>query len=196
MVGLSTPLLKSKQPDDLLHSILQNNLHSQLTHVYHKTTFSFIDRNILTFMVEPMKRDMGLSDPEMSLFLGASFGLFYSFLGIPLGRLADIYSRKKIISVGIALWSIMTAIYALIPFGFMVSTSVGTAAAAVQEIMPNRMRGIASSILILSNNLLGLTIGPTGVALMTDYVFKDEMALAWSLLIISISSLSVAAILF
>ncbi|MEM7298860.1 MAG: hypothetical protein AAF391_11410, partial [Bacteroidota bacterium] len=73
---------------------------------------------------------------------------------------------------------------------------VAAAAAAVQEIMPNRMRGIASSLLILSSNLLGLSIGPTCVALLNDYVFVDEMALGWSLLIISLFAFSVAAVLF
>ena len=46
--------------------------------------FSFVDRYIINLLVEPMKRDMLLSDTEVSLLLGASFALFYSFLGIPL----------------------------------------------------------------------------------------------------------------
>jgi MFS family permease len=70
------------------------------------------------------------------------------------------------------------------------------AAAAIQEIMPNRMRGVASALLILAQNLLGLTLGPTGVALLTDYVFQDEMALGWSLVIMSVSALSIATVLF
>jgi MFS family permease len=395
--------------------------------------FSFVDRNIVILLVEVMKKDMNLSDTKVSLLLGASFALFYSILGIPLGRLADVYSRKKIIAVGIALWSIMTAVcglaknygqlflarmgvgvgeaalspaaysiisdyfpkeklataisvyslgiyigsalayvgggyligilsemdnfnlpivgeiyawqfvfvivglpgllmaalvllikeperqgenagevlpfkevwaylkehgrtffllcaafaffyvavyatsswiptylirihglseervgiiagvglllfpaigvlssgfiadkwtaqgvpnakirwslwatlffipatavypfmptttstlIALIPYGILVSATVGVAAAAIQEIMPNRMRGVASALLILAQNLVGLTLGPTGVALLTDYVFQDEMALGWSLVIMSVSSLSIATVLF
>ena len=60
--------------------------------------FSFVDRNIVILLVEVMKRDMELSDTKVSLLLGASFALFYSILGIPLGRLADVYSHKKIIA--------------------------------------------------------------------------------------------------
>jgi len=395
--------------------------------------FSFVDRNIVILLSEVMKKDMGLSDTKVSLLVGASFALFYSILGIPLGRLADVYSRKKIIAVGIALWSIMTAVcglaknygqlflarmgvgvgeaalspaaysmisdyfpkeklataisvyslgiyigsalayigggylisilsdmdnlnlpligeiyawqlvfvivglpgllmallvllikepqrqseqgeealpfqavwtylkengqtffllcaafaffyvavyatstwippylirvhglsearvgiiagvglllfpaigvlssgfiadkwtakgipnakirwslwatiffipatsiypfmptttstlIALIPYGILVSATVGVAAAAIQEIMPNRMRGVASALLILAQNLLGLTLGPTGVALLTDYVFQDELALGWSLVIVSASALSIATVLF
>jgi len=50
--------------------------------------------------------------------------------------------------------------------------------------------------LILSNNLLGLTLGPTIVGLMTDYVFKDEMALGWSLLIVTCAALLIATVFF
>lgn len=395
--------------------------------------FSFVDRYIITFLVEPMKEDMNLSDTGVGLLMGLSFALFYSFLGIPLGRMADIYSRKKIIAVGVALWSVMTAVcgitknytqlflarmgvgvgeatlspaaysiisdyfpkeklataisvyslgiyigsgiafggggyalgivsdmeninlpifgeiyawqilfiivglpgllvsllvmfikeperqgtnakeaipmsevwaylrengrtffllcggfafyymtvyaisswlpaflmrvhqmessfvglvmgigfvicpaigvivsgrvadswtkqgvpnakikwsfwatvmfipavaiyplmpdstsvlYAMIPMGLLISSTVGVAAAAIQELMPNRMRGVASSLLILSQNLVGMSLGPICVGLFTDYVFQDEMALGWSLLIVSVSALCIAAIFF
>jgi MFS family permease len=70
---------------------------------------SFVDRQILSLMVEPIKRDLGISDKQMSLLMGASFAVFYTFFGIPLGRLADTRSRRGIIAVGIAFWSVMTA---------------------------------------------------------------------------------------
>ena len=50
---------------------------------------SFIDRQILSLLVTPMKRDLELSDFQMSLLMGLSFALFYTFLGIPVGWLAD-----------------------------------------------------------------------------------------------------------
>ena len=70
--------------------------------------FSFIDRQILNLMVGPIQRDLGIGDTQMSLLMGASFAVFYTLFGIPLGRLADTRSRRAIISVGIALWSVMT----------------------------------------------------------------------------------------
>ena len=71
--------------------------------------FSFIDRQILSLMVGPIQKDLGIDDIQMSLLMGLSFAVFYTLFGIPLGRLADTRSRRAIISVGIALWSIMTA---------------------------------------------------------------------------------------
>lgn len=70
--------------------------------------FSFIDRQIMGFLVEPIKRDFGIDDKQISLLMGLSFAVFYTLFGIPLGRLADTRSRRAIISIGIAVWSVMT----------------------------------------------------------------------------------------
>jgi MFS family permease len=77
-----------------------------LTLVY---VFSFIDRQILNLMVAPIRRDLGISDTEMSLLMGFSFAVFYTFFGIPLGRMADSMSRRTIVAAGFALWSFFTA---------------------------------------------------------------------------------------
>ena len=71
--------------------------------------FSFIDRQVLNLMVGPIQKDLGINDLQMSLLMGPSFAVFYTLFGIPLGRLADTRSRRAIISVGVAVWSIMTA---------------------------------------------------------------------------------------
>jgi len=77
-----------------------------LTLVY---VFSFIDRQILNLLVGPIRRDLAISDTQMSLLMGFSFAVFYTFFGIPLGRLADSRSRRTIIALGFTLWSGMTA---------------------------------------------------------------------------------------
>ena len=71
---------------------------------------SFIDRQVLALLIEPIKRDFHVSDSQVGLLYGLSFALFYTFLGIPIGKLADTKNRKKIIVVGITVWSLMTAI--------------------------------------------------------------------------------------
>lgn len=71
---------------------------------------SFVDRQILALMVPAVRRDLGISDTQMSLLMGLSFALFYSILGLPIGRLADRSSRRRIIAWGIAVWSVMTAL--------------------------------------------------------------------------------------
>ena len=70
---------------------------------------SFLDRQILALMVGPIKADLQLSDTEISLIMGVAFSLFYAFMGIPLGWLADRTNRRNIIIVGIIFWSLMTA---------------------------------------------------------------------------------------
>jgi MFS family permease len=75
--------------------------------------FAFVDRQIITLLVGPIKRDLGVSDTEMSLLLGFAFIMFYIVLGIPIARIADVKSRRLIIGIGITTWSIMTAVCGL-----------------------------------------------------------------------------------
>src|SRR5882724_12228240 len=72
--------------------------------------FSFVDRQILSLLVGPIRRDLGISDTKMSLLLGFSFALFYTLMGIPLGRLADRANRRGLIAAGLVVWSAMTAL--------------------------------------------------------------------------------------
>src|ERR1700692_1504249 len=73
--------------------------------------FSFIDRQIFSLLVGPLRRDLHIGDAKMSLLMGFSFALFYTFFGIPLGRLADVYSRRLIIATGVVLWRRSTGIW-------------------------------------------------------------------------------------
>ena len=69
---------------------------------------NFLDRGILTLLVEPIKRDLQLSDVQMSFIMGFAFTFFYAVLGLPVARLVDRKSRKLIMTVGITIWSVMT----------------------------------------------------------------------------------------
>ena len=73
-------------------------------------TFSFIDRQILTLMVGPIRATLGISDFQLSLLHGLAFALFYSVLGIPIGLMVDRKKRTTIIAIGIAVWSVMTSL--------------------------------------------------------------------------------------
>ena len=74
---------------------------------------SFVDRQILNLLVGPIRRDLAISDTQMSLLMGFSFAIFYTILGIPLGRLADSRSRRGLIVAGVVVWSVMTALCGL-----------------------------------------------------------------------------------
>ena len=70
---------------------------------------SFIDRQVITLLVAPIRADLGISDTQMSLLMGFAFAIFYVTMGVPIARLADRYSRRTIIAAGIFLWSLATA---------------------------------------------------------------------------------------
>ncbi len=72
-------------------------------------TVSFIDRQILNLLVEPIKHDLGISDTQISLLQGLAFAIFYSLMGLPIAWLADRSNRRNIIVVGMVLWCLMTA---------------------------------------------------------------------------------------
>lgn len=72
-------------------------------------TFNFIDRQIVGILAVPIKRELALSDTQLGLLGGLAFALFYTFLGIPIARLADRKSRVGVMTVALALWSLMTA---------------------------------------------------------------------------------------
>lgn len=70
--------------------------------------FSFMDRQILNLLVDPIKNDLGITDTQVSYLGGLAFALLYTIAGIPIGRLADSKNRKIIISIGLAFWSFCT----------------------------------------------------------------------------------------
>ena len=96
-------------------------------------TFSYLDRSILTLMVAPIRASLGISDTQLSLLHGLAFAIFYTLLGIPIGRLADRHNRVRIMAVGVFFWSLMTALCGLARnftqmFLFRVGVGVGEAA--------------------------------------------------------------------
>ena len=72
--------------------------------------FNFIDRQILSVLAEDIKADLNITDSDLGFLFGTAFAVFYAIFGLPLGRLADVWSRKKLISIGLVTWSLMTAL--------------------------------------------------------------------------------------
>ncbi|MDX2143593.1 MAG: MFS transporter [Rhodospirillaceae bacterium] len=117
---------------------------------------SFLDRQIMALMVQPIKRDLGISDTAMSLLLGLAFAIFYTILGLPIGRWADRASRRGIIGGGIALWCLMTAACGLardywtlflarIGVGVGEATLAPSALSLISDYFPKEKRGQALS---------------------------------------------------
>lgn len=94
-----------------------------LTLVY---VFNFLDRQILSILNEHIKADLGLRDDQTGFLYGTAFAVFYALFGIPLGRLADVWRRSRLISLGLAGWSAMTALSGLARnFGQLAAARIG-----------------------------------------------------------------------
>ena len=74
---------------------------------------NFVDRQIISILAEDIKRDLGLKDQDLGFLYGTAFGVFYALFGIPLGRLADNWHRVRLMTIGLTLWSVMTAVSGL-----------------------------------------------------------------------------------
>ena len=71
--------------------------------------FNFIDRQVLAILLQPIKQELQASDTAMGFLTGFAFVVFYTFAGIPIARWADRTSRRSVIALGLAVWSVMTA---------------------------------------------------------------------------------------
>jgi MFS family permease len=131
---------------------------------------SFLDRQILALLVGPIRSSLDISDTQVSLLGNFAFGIFYTVLGLPIGRAADRFSRRGIITAGIAIWCLATAACGLARnflqlFLARVSVGVGEATlnpaalSMISDLFPRATRGRA-----LTFYNMGVSLG-VGVAL-------------------------------
>ena len=70
---------------------------------------SFVDRQILSLLVGPIKRDLVISDTRVGLLQGLAFALFYTLAGLPIGHLVDTRNRRNLVMAGVVIWSVFTS---------------------------------------------------------------------------------------
>lgn len=95
---------------------------------------SFVDRYLMSLVMEPLKADMAISDAQLGLLQGTGFVILYTVAAVPLGRLADRVNRRNLIIGGIVVWSVATALCGLATsFGslFLARVFVGFGEAAL-----------------------------------------------------------------
>lgn len=142
---------------------------------------NFIDRQVMSILAVDIQRDLGLNGSEMGFLGGAAFGVFYALFGIPLGRLADNMSRVKLLTIGLSLWSVMTALsgfsrnitslsFARMGVGIGEATASPSAYSLISDYFPKRQR--ATALAIYSS---GLYLGG-GLSLLIGAYIKD----AWN----------------
>lgn len=134
---------------------------------------SFIDRQVVSVLVEPIKGELGISDTQIGLLTGVAFATFYVLGGIPLARLGDRGNRRNLIATCTAVWSVATVACGLVhSFVHLILARIGVAAAeagaapAIQSILadifPFSKRGGAVGILMAAQSLgvaAGLVLG-------------------------------------
>ena len=149
-----------------------------LTTIY---MLSFMDRQILSLLVGPLKRDLGISDTRVGLLQGLAFGLFYTFMGLPLGRIADRRSRRNLIAAGLVLWSIFTSLCSVARnfwslFLARMGVGVGEASLSpaayslISDYFPKEKLGVAISVFYM-----GIFLG-TSLSLLVAGLVIDAMA--------------------
>lgn len=153
---------------------------------------SLIDRFALSLLFQPIKLDLGLSDTQLGLLHGIAFGLFYAFMGVPLGYAVDKFSRKWIICWGVVLWSAATAWCGIARnytqlLGARIGVGVGEAALApagysiIADSVPRQHLGKAISIFQMGSVLgggLALAMGGQLYAAVQKWNFADLPILA------------------
>jgi MFS family permease len=116
-----------------------------------------VDRGGNSLLIEPIKRDLHITDTEVSLLTGFSFSLFYGLVGLPLSRLADTWNRKRIIGGAMVVWSAATA---AIAFAQSFASLIA-------------MRGLTGSAVSLK--------GPNGLSMISDQVPRHKLPTAMAI---------------
>lgn len=117
---------------------------------------SFIDRVVISLLIAPIQRDLGVSDTQVSLLMGFAFVVFYTLFGLPIGRLVDVMSRRTIIVIGVFTWSVATSL-------------CGLAQSFWQLLAARMLVGVGEA-----------SLSPSAYSLLADYFPPHRLSLAMS----------------
>lgn len=145
-------------------------------------TVSFVDRTIISLLIDPIKSDLNLSDTEISLLQGLAFGIFYAIMGIPLGWAADRVPRRSLIAAGITFWCAATALCGMAQnfwqlFLARMGVGVGEAALSpaalslISDLFPPEKRALPIAVYSAASAVgagLALVIGGAVIALVAN----------------------------
>ena len=140
--------------------------------------FNFVDRQVMTILIEPIKAEFGATDTQMGVLSGLAFALFYATLGLPVARLADRWSRTKVLSISMTTWSAVTALcatstgfwhLALLRVGVGIGEAGGTppSQSLLADYFAPERRAFAQGILATAPNI-GILVGLFGGALIAE----------------------------
>jgi len=135
-------------------------------------TLSMCDRMILSILFPDIKAEFGLTDTQLGFLGGISFALFYATMGLPIAKLSDQYSRKRIIIASLIIFSIMTALGGMATgfislLVFRIGVGIGEAGvnpashSIIADYFPPQRRAFAMAILMLGGSF-GMMFGFVG----------------------------------
>src|SRR5262245_22584528 len=89
------------------------NANKALVLLFAVNLLNFFDRQLPGVLGEPIRKEFGLTDAELGM-IGTAFTLVYAAVGLPIGRLADVWIRTRLISIGVIVWSVLTAVSGMV----------------------------------------------------------------------------------
>ncbi len=163
------------------------------------SVFAFIDRQLMSILLEPIKTEFGASDTAMGFLTGLAFALFYATLGVPVARLADNWSRRNVLAISMVVWSAATALcglaasfwqLALYRFGVGIGEAGGTppSHSLIASYFPASERATAMGI-YGTGSQLGILIGLFGGA-----VIAAQMGWRWAFILFGVPGVLIGAL--
>lgn len=157
---------------------------------------NYMDRMVLSVVIEPIKGELGLSDTQIGLLTGLAFAIFYGSAGLFIAWLADRFNRKLIITVSMLAWSVMTAVtgaaqnfwhlfIARIGVGIGESGAIPTSHSIIGDYFTEQQRSA-----ILAIFTAGATIGLTAGLTLGGYV-AEHYGWRWSFVVAALVGLPV-----
>ncbi|HMO75903.1 MAG TPA: MFS transporter [Sphingopyxis sp.] len=163
-------------------------------------TINFVDRQLLSVLVEPIRAEMDFSDTQFGLLTGLAFALFYAAMGVPVAMIADRWNRVKLIGIACVVWSGFTAAcgmvsnfwqLAVMRFGVGAGESGGTAPSlsVLADYYPPAQRPFISGIFTLN--------GPFGVFVGTSFGAWAAATIGWrnAFLVVGLIGIIIAPLL-
>ena len=162
---------------------------------------NFIDRQIFSILIEPIRTEIELSDTQLGLVGGVAFAIFYTFAGIPIARWADVGVRKNIVALAIVIWSAMTMFTATAKgFGGLLIARIGVGVgeagcsppihSLISDYYPEEKRATA-----LGTYALGIPIGAAIGTLVGGWI-GEYFGWRMAFLVVGVPGIIVAAVFY
>jgi len=162
-------------------------------------TCNYLDRYVLAVMIESIKADLVISDAMVGFMLGPAFAVFYTGMGVPIARWADVGSRRSIIAIGMTVWSGFTALSGYVgSAGQLVAARIGVGIGEAAGAAP--AHSLLSDYFGPERRATALAFFQTGVywgsmlGLMIGGLLVDSIGWRWTFVAVGMPGLLIALV--